>query len=234
MEKLDIEKRFGLAVKNWRTRLRLSQDILAQRAGLHRTYISDIERGARNVSLRSVEKIADAMRISVWSLFSEFNDKPSSEPLTTDEMVDILLVEDRAEDAELTLEVLKDGNITNRVFVVRDGAAALNFLFGTGEFSHRRPNDHPQVVLLDLHLPKIDGLEVLRRIKGDPRTQSIPVVVLTSSKEDRNIHESKRLGAETYIVKPVDLQNFSAMTLKLSLQWALFKPTGSVPPPPRA
>jgi len=231
---MDIEKRFGLAIKSWRSRLRLSQETLALRAGLHRTYISDIERGARNVSLRSVEKLADAMRISVWALFAEFNDQPGIEPLTTDELVDILLVEDQARDAELTLEVLKEGNITNRVFVVSDGAAALNFLFGTGEFSHRRPNDHPQVVLLDLHLPKIDGLEVLRRIKADPRTRGIPVVVLTSSKEDRNIHESKRLGAETYIVKPVDLQNFSAMTLKLSLQWALFKPTGAVPPTARA
>jgi two-component system, response regulator len=234
VERMEIEKRFGMAVRNWRTRLRISQEDLAAKAGLQRTYISDIERGTRNVSLKSVEKIADALRISIWTLFSDFNDHPGAAPLTTDELVDILLVEDRPEDAELTMEALKDGNITNRIYRVPDGAAALNFLFGTGEFSHRRPNDHPQVVLLDLHLPKIGGLEVLRRIKSDPRTSSIPVVVLTSSKDDRDVIESKRLGAETYIVKPVSLENFSAMTLKLSMHWALFKPVTTAGAPASA
>lgn len=224
MEKDGIEKRFGIAVQNCRKRLRISQEELAERAGLRRTYLSDIERGARNISLKSVEKIADALGISIWNLFAELNDKPGTEPLTTDAMVDILLVEDNPNDEALTLHALKDGNISNRIYVVHDGAAALDFLFATGTFAHRRPTDHPQIILLDLNLPKIDGLEVLRRIKADPRTQSIPVVMLTGSKETRDIATSKQLGAETYIVKPVDMENFSAVTLQLSLQWALMKP----------
>jgi two-component system response regulator len=227
MENVDLQKRFGMAVQNWRNRLHISQEDLAARTGLRRTYISDIERGTRNATLKNVEKIIGALGISIWTFFSEFNDRPGTEPLTTDEMVDILLVEDEARDVELTLEALKEGNITNRICVVRDGAEALNFLFCQGTYSHRRPDDLPQIVLLDLHLPKIDGLEVLRRIKGDARTRSIPVIVLTGSKQSRDIMTSKSLGAETYIVKPVDLQNFSAATLNLSLQWALLKPRTS-------
>jgi two-component system, response regulator len=150
--------------------------------------------------------------------------KRTAEPLPPDELVEILLVEDNENDVLLVTQALKNANITNRVFVMRDGAAALDFLFSAGEFAHRRNNDRPQVILLDLNLPKIDGLEVLRRIKADSRTRSIPVVVLTSSKEDLDISTAKHLGAETYIVKPVDFQNFSATALKLSLQWALLKP----------
>ena len=224
MEKIPIEKRLGMSVKNWRTRLNLPQDDLARRAGFHRSYISDIERGSRNVSLRSIEKLADALGISVATLFADLDSRSGVEPLRSDEMVDILLVEDNDNDTLLVVQALKKANLTNRIFVVRDGAAALNFLFCTGEFAYRRINDHPQVILLDLNLPKIDGLEVLRRIKTDARTQSIPVVVLTASNFDDAIATCKRLGAAAFIAKPVDFQNFSAMTLQLSLQWALLKP----------
>jgi two-component system, response regulator len=224
MENVDLQKRFGMAVQSWRNRLRISQEDLAARTGMRRSYISDIERGTRNASLKNVEKLIAALGLPVGTFFSEFNDRPGTQPLTTDELVDILLVEDQANDVELTLEALKDGHIANRIFVVRDGEEALNFLFCTGAFAHRKLNDLPQIILLDLHLPKIDGLEVLRRIKAHARTRSIPVVVLTSSQEHRDIMTSRNLGAETYIVKPVDLQNFSAATLKLSLQWALLKP----------
>ncbi len=183
------------------------------------------------MSLKSVEKLADGLGVSVLTLFSPSNGPPNTQPLTNDEMVDILLVEDRPEDVELTMDALKHANITNRMFTVRDGVEALDFLFGTGSFAHRRPADHPQIVLLDINLPSIDGLEVLRRIKSDPRTRHIPVVVLTSSKNSSDVVLSKRLGAESYIVKPVDFQSFSAVTLQLSLQWALFKsgPLGALP-----
>jgi len=223
MEQLDLQKRFGIAVQNWRNRLHISQEELAARTGLRRSYISDIERGTRNASLKNVEKLINALGLSVWTFFSELNDRPGAEPLTTDQLVDILLVEDDVRDEELTLEALKQGNISNRIYVARDGAAALNFLFCSGNFAHRRPNDLPRIILLDLHLPRIDGLEVLRRVKADPRTRAIPVVVLTSSKLDKHIQTSKSLGAETYIVKPVDFANFSAVSLQLSLQWALLK-----------
>jgi CheY-like chemotaxis protein/DNA-binding XRE family transcriptional regulator len=225
MERVPIEKRLGGSLKNWRTRLKMPQDELARRAGFHRSYISDIERGSRNVSIKSVEKLADALGISVVTLFSDAESKASAAPLRSDEMVDLLLVEDNDNDALLVIQALKHANLTNRIFVVRDGSAALDFLFCTGEFGYRRLNDHPQVILLDLKLPKIDGLEVLRRIKADPRIRHIPVVVLTGSKFDDAIAVCKRLGAESFIAKPVDFQNFSAMTLQLSLQWALLKPS---------
>ena len=228
MEKLAIEKRLGISVKNWRSRLEMPQDALARRAGFHRSYISDIERGARNVSLKSIEKLADALGVSVQTLFADVDIKSGSTPLRTDEMVDILLVEDNDNDTLLVVQALKKANLTNRIFVVRDGAQALDFLFCTGQFAYRRMNDHPQVILLDLNLPKIDGLEVLRRVKADNRTRDIPVVVLTASKYDDAIAICKRLGAESFIAKPVDFQNFSAMTLQLSLQWALLKPNSLV------
>lgn len=224
MEKIAIEKRLGTSVRNWRARLKMPQDELARRAGFHRSYVSDIERGARNVSLKSIEKLANALGISVLTLFADLESRLSSSPLRRDEMVDILLVEDNDNDTLLVVQALKSAHLTNRIFVVRDGVAALDFLFCTGEFAYRRTNDHPQVILLDLNLPKIDGLEVLRRVKADPRTREIPVVVLTASKFDDAIAICKRLGAESFIAKPLDFQNFSAMTLQLSLQWALLKP----------
>lgn len=227
MENIAIEKRLGISVKNWRNRLGFSQVDLAQRSGFHRSYISDVERGSRNVSLKSIEKLSEALGVSLVTLFSDVS-KTAAEALHADELAEILLVEDNGDDVLLVTEALKKANITNRIFVVRDGAAALDFLFCTGEFAYRRINDQPQVVLLDINLPKIDGLEVLRRIKADLRTRSIPVVVLTSSKHDINIAICKRLGVQSYIVKPVDFQNFSAASLQLSLQWALLKPAALI------
>jgi CheY-like chemotaxis protein/predicted XRE-type DNA-binding protein len=228
MGKIAIEKRLGISVKNWRTQLHIPQDELARRSGFHRSYISDVERGSRNVSLKGIEKLSEALGISIQTLFADVDSKSASTPLRTDEMVDILFVEDNDNDMLLAMQALKNANLTNRIFVVRDGAAALDYLFCTGEFAYRRLNDKPQVILLDLDLPKINGMEVLRRVKADSRTRSIPVVVLTSSKEDAAIVICKRLGAETFISKPVNFQNFSAMSLQLSLQWALLKPTSAV------
>jgi CheY-like chemotaxis protein/DNA-binding XRE family transcriptional regulator len=221
---VDIEKQFGTAVKKWREKLRLSQEDLAKRADLHRTYVCDVERGARNVSLKNAQKIAEGLGIPLSTLLADLNGKSPAAPVRPDELVDILLVEDSGNDVTLTMESIKSGNISNRVFAVHDGVAALDFLFGTGEFSHRLPHDQPQIILLDLHLPKVDGLEVLRRVKADPRTQSIPVVILTDSKNERDITECKRLGAKDYILKPVDFQSFSEVSLRLNLQWALLTP----------
>jgi CheY-like chemotaxis protein len=224
VQRINIEQRFGTSVRTWRHRLRLSQEELAFRASLQRSYISDIERGARNVSLKSVEKIADALGISLMNLFNSVGDPASTQPLTADAMVDILIVEDSERDASAALETLQAARVSNRIYVVRDGAAALDFLFCTGQFAHRRPHDNPKIVLLDLHLPKNDGFEVLRRIKADPRTSTIPVVVLISSKNERDFVSSKQFGAETCLVKPVGFENFSRMANQLSLHWALLKP----------
>jgi two-component system response regulator len=139
-------------------------------------------------------------------------------------LIDILFVEDDLNDAELALEALKQANISNRIHLVRDGAQALDVLFCTGDYSQRHPSQGPHMVLLDLNLPKVKGLDVLRRIKSEPSTRSIFVVVLTASKFDRDIEISRRLGADAYIVKPLDFRNLSEVTPGLSLQWALLKP----------
>jgi two-component system, response regulator len=141
--------------------------------------------------------------------------------MMVDNSIEILLVEDNPNDVELALHALKKNNIANSIHVARDGAEALEFLFGTGEFAKRIINRPPKVILLDLKLPKVDGMEVLKRIKSDERTRSIPVVVLTSSREERDIVESYRLGVNSFITKPVDFEQFTEAVRQLGLYWLL-------------
>ena len=143
------------------------------------------------------------------------------------ENIEILLVEDNPNDEELTLYALRKNNIFNQIQVVRDGAEALEYIFCTGAFADRQINDPPKVVLLDLKLPKVDGLEVLERIKADARTRIIPVVVLTSSQEERDIVESYQLGVKSYIVKPVDFEQFIEAVRHMALYWMLHNKTPS-------
>jgi len=131
----------------------------------------------------------------------------------------ILLVEDNPDDEALTLRALKKSNILNDVAVAHDGVEALDFLFGEGSYSDRDTSVMPQVVLLDLKLPKIDGLEVLRRVRADKRTKLLPVVILTSSKEERDMIEGYKLGANSYIRKPVDFVQFGQAVQQLGLYW---------------
>jgi len=225
-----ITERFGASVRSLRFRLGLSQEELAERADMHRTYIAGIERGARNVTLKSIDKLAKALEVSTAALIASAG-KPALHPGDTrleswdGKFVDILMVEDSRSDVELALHAFKKARITNRVHVVYDGAEALDFLFSRGRYANRKKENRLQVVLLDLNLPKINGLEVLRRIKNDERTKAIPVIVLTMSRRDRDIAECRRLGAESYIVKPVDFTNFSTVTPQLSLRWALLEPS---------
>jgi two-component system response regulator len=135
--------------------------------------------------------------------------------------IEILFVEDNPNDVELTLHALQSNHLTNPIHVVRDGAEALEFIFATGEYAGRNIEDGPKVILLDLKLPKIDGLEVLRQIKTDPRTRMIPVVVLTSSREEHDIVESYKLGVNSYIRKPVDFEKFTETIRVLGLYWLL-------------
>lgn len=141
--------------------------------------------------------------------------------MTNENGVEILLVEDNPRDGELTLRALRKRNLANHLVWVKDGAEALDYFFGASTDARQKINHVPKLVLLDLKLPKVDGLEVLRRLKGDDRTKLIPVVVLTSSREEQDIVESYRLGVNSYIVKPVEFENFSEAVAQLGLYWLL-------------
>jgi len=136
------------------------------------------------------------------------------------EKVDILLVEDNPADAELALRALRKGKLANHITWVKDGAEALEFIFRSGAYAGR-PDQHPRLILLDLKLPKVDGIEVLKRIKADERTRMIPVVMVTSSAEGRDITESYQLGVNSYIVKPVEFEQFSETVAKAGFYWML-------------
>jgi len=135
--------------------------------------------------------------------------------------VEILLVEDNPTDAELAMIALRERNLANKLVWVKDGAEALDFLFAASAYAGRKVENGPKVVLLDLRMPKVDGLEVLRRVKADERTRCIPVVVLTSSKEDRDVAESYNLGVNSYIAKPVAFEEFAKVVSELGLYWLL-------------
>ena len=139
----------------------------------------------------------------------------------------ILLVEDRQDDIDLTLRSLKDNKITNKIDVVRDGAEALDYIFVTGVYSDRNIEDLPSVILLDIKLPKVDGMEVLRRIREDKRTKMLPVVILTSSKEESDLIDGYKLGCNSYVRKPIEFEEFSKAIRELGLYWLLL----NEPPP---
>jgi two-component system response regulator len=138
----------------------------------------------------------------------------------SDKIVEILLVEDNPNDEMLALHAFKKHNLANKIHVVRDGAEALEFVFCTGAYAQRR-HENPRVILLDKKLPLVDGLEVLRQIRADPRTRLVPVVMLTASAQDRDIIESYKLGVNSYIVKPVDFEQFSETARQLGYYWLL-------------
>ncbi len=135
--------------------------------------------------------------------------------------LEILLVEDNPADAELTMRALKKRHLANHLVHVTDGQAALDFIFGHGAHAGRDVHNQPKVVLLDLKLPKVDGIEVLRQLRAEKSTKLLPVVVLTSSREDRDVVETYQLGANSYIVKPVDFDNFSEAVSSLGMYWLL-------------
>jgi CheY-like chemotaxis protein len=137
----------------------------------------------------------------------------------TDRQIEILLVEDNNDDVELTLHALRKENLANSIHVARDGEEALEFLFCNGKHVERSFDQPPRLVLLDLKLPKVDGMEVLKRLKGDPRTCTIPVVILTSSKEERDLVQGYGLGANSYIQKPVDFEQFRETVKTAGLYW---------------
>ncbi len=148
--------------------------------------------------------------------------------------VEILLVEDSPEDADLALHALRKGMLVNTIFVVHDGEEALDFIFCRGVFADRSFNDPPKLVLLDLKLPKVNGIQVLKEVKGDPRTRLIPIVILTSSKEERDLVAGYDLGANSFIQKPVDFEQFQETVKSVGLYWMVTNqppvPTKSLEP----
>lgn len=228
MTTIPLQRRLGGAVTAHRHNLCISQEKLAARAGLHRTYIADIERGARNPSLSTIEKLAAALDVPMTRLFADSNEGSLSAsetgPVTTaGEVVEILMAEDNPIDVALTLRVFNRFRIANRICVVHDGAAALEFVFGSDGWTQLGTPDRPRLILLDLKLPKVPGLEVLRRLKAHARTRSIPVVVLTASRNASDNAECRRLGADNYLIKPVSFQRLSTAIAPLAFQWALLR-----------
>jgi CheY-like chemotaxis protein len=227
MTKADVKSEFGAAVRAHRQRLGISQETLAERAELHRTYVTDVERGARNISLESISRLARALDLSISSLFSTAPDSGFRRvPRMGSKLpgADILLVEDDPRDIELTLAAFAAARLSNHVEVVRDGAAALDFLFNEGDGAGRKSSRDPLIVLLDLHLPKVHGLEVMRRLRTKAPARPLQVVVVTNSRQDADLQEALRLGAEAYIVKPLNFQALSSITPQLNCSWVLLQP----------
>lgn len=230
---VSLQTKLGATVKQWRNKLGITQEELAWRSELHRTYIADIERGGRNITLRSIAQLAAALQVSVESLLG--NAEADAGPKKRGQhagsgMGEVLLVEDDPADMDLTLRAFKRAKFANPVHVVRDGAEALDYLFNTGRYAKRKAVSHTQLILLDLNLPKVSGLDVLRRVKAHEATRSIPVVVLSGSHRDENVIESARLGAVNYIIKPVSFDSFCKVASRLSLRWALLNPGGAEVP----
>ena len=140
---------------------------------------------------------------------------------STDNEIEVLLVEDNAHDAELTIRSLKKVNLANKLYHVKDGAEALDFIFNRGEFINRKNEKYPKVILLDIKMPKVDGIEVLRQLKGNEHTRAIPVVIMTSSKEEQDVITSYNLGVNSYVVKPVNFEGFSKAVAELGLYWLI-------------
>ncbi|HVZ64848.1 MAG TPA: response regulator [Lacunisphaera sp.] len=217
----------GNAIRAERRRLGVTQEELAWRADMHRTYLADIERGVRNVTLKSIGNLARALEVSVSHLLAK-PDPANATKSHPERVEEILLIEDNAADGEMTVRAFSKAGIANPIKVARSGRLALDYLFCAGRFARRQPTN-PELVLLDLQLPDISGLDVLRQIRSDHRTKHIPVVVLTISRDDQNIIECSRLGAENYVIKPVGFESFSQLTPKLNLQWTLAHSPSAMP-----
>lgn len=212
-----VQARLGAAVKAHRQRLGVTQEELAWRADMHRTYIADIERGVRNITLRSMINLAAALQISAAALLAG----PGDLSAAAAPPAEILLVEPNRGDAEQAVRVLLEANLSNSVTVIPDGVEALEYLSGRGRSQDRPSASPPQLILLDLGLPKSSGLELLRRLRADEATKTIPVVVLASSRDERLIPEAERLGAAHHLLKPLELGNFIRAIPKLGLNWAV-------------
>ena len=221
---------FGSAVRSLRKGLAITQEELAGRAGLHRTYVTNVERGVCNLSLGSISKLASALGTSISSLLVDVEVSQTRLRKTGDiafgapkTPVEILLAEDDENDALLLQRAFKKARLRDCLHVVVDGEQAINYLSGRGAYSDREKHPLPFLMLLDLRLANAGGLAVLRRLKEDARTRAIPVVILTVEDRGREIAECSRLGAETWIAKPVNFERLSQVIPKLNFRWLLLR-----------
>jgi len=229
----DVQLRLGAVVRACRKHLGITQDELAWRSNMHRTYIADIERGARNVTLKSIVSLARALDVTVGNLLTHATAATDVPPRFRTGGVlmgpgEILLIDDNPWDSALAARAFKKAKVTNPLRVVRDAETGLDLLFGRGRFA-RRKVAKPQLILLDLNLPGMSGLDFLRQVKMDRRTRDIPVVVLTVTQSDIMIVECGRLGAANYIVKPVGIDNLFRITPKLNLHLTVGPPVRVAP-----
>ena len=222
---LDLQTKLGAFIRTRRNQLGITQEELSWRANRHRTYIADIERGARNVTLRSLVNLANALQLTVENLFSRAS-APAGTHLcaagqdNTDGPREILLVEGRATDAKRARRAFNRAKFANPIKVVSSGEQGLHYLFGTGRYAKRVPV-RPLVILLDLNLPDMPVLEFLRCIKKDERTRAIPLVFLTVVGCRLDIIKCGRRAVVHYLIKPLAFENFVELTAKLNLHLTL-------------
>lgn len=226
-----LQARLGAAVRDYRTKLGITQEELAWRADMHRTYLADIERGSRNITLRRMANLARALRVGVEALLFEINGGGEGFPHQdrVPSCGEIMLIEDNPQDTELALRAFRHANVLNLITVITDGGEALEYLFCTGRHANRA-GCTPQLVLLDLHLPTVSGLDVLRGMRMHEATRNVPVVVLTVSRHESDIATCKLLGATDYMVKPVEFVSFARVASNLDFQWTLLPPVTSGAP----
>ncbi len=216
MSNRNVKLIFGNAVKEKRIELGFSQEKLAEASGLHRTYVSDVERGTRNLSIESIDKLSRALELPVSSLFQRAGYGAAAE-----RVVEILLVEDDLQDLQDVRGALRKANLTNPIKIARNTEEALECLFGQGTDLPCDSKVNKKLILLDLELPRWEGLRLLKRIKSDARTRMIPVIALTSSKEQNEMVECHQLEVNGFIIKPVTFERFIQAVQKLGWRWML-------------
>ncbi|MHB1048604.1 MAG: response regulator [Bacteroidota bacterium] len=228
-----LRRYVGYTIRDIRIEKNFTQEEVANRSGLHRTYITDVERGHRNISIESFEKIAAALQTPLSVFFERCEEKRSqplhlvnvshTQNLRAPHPIEILIVEDDPNFVELSLHAFQMANVRNVIHVARDGTEALDCIFATGSYETRKSLPPPSLILLDLKLPKVDGLEVLSRIRSNESTKHIPVIVMTASQSAEDVSRCERLGVQQYLTKPISFGVFSGIAASIGLQWLLLE-----------